>query len=141
MFLAVWRTITIRVNPNALLVFMFYSNGSNQDASNVSGSFLPKLKASLTDNYSLFSWADKGQWETVPAGNNQINREGDWFRIGSEPMFVDYTKSGTWFVIISLLEVGSLGCVLHHGYAFRVVSHFFVATRCKRCKVSPISAR
>lgn len=58
------------------------------------------------EDYSLFSWADRGQWETVQTENREIIREGDWFRIGFEPLFVDYTKRGTWFIVISLVEVG-----------------------------------
>ena len=38
--------------------------------------------------------------------NREASRQGDWFRIGFEPVFVDYTKHGTWFIVISLVEVG-----------------------------------
>ena len=72
----------------------------------VSGGFLSRFKTSWTKNYSLFSWADKGQWETVQMENREVSRQGDWFRIGFEPVFVDYTKRGTWFIMISLIEVG-----------------------------------
>ena len=50
--------------------------------------------------------ADTGQWETVRiVGDEQLQSEWNWFRIGFEPMFTDYTKSGTWFVLVSLFEV------------------------------------
>ena len=71
-----------------------------------SGGFFSRFKSSWSEDYSLFSWADKGQWETVKTENRQLSREGDWFRIGFEPVFVDYTKRGTWFVMVSLVEVG-----------------------------------
>lgn len=32
-------------------------------------------------------------------------RKGNWFRIGFEPLFVDFIKSGTVFVVVSLFEV------------------------------------
>lgn len=76
---------------------------------------MSRFTSSLTESNSLFAWADKGQWETVETENRRISREGDWFRIGFEPIFVDYTKLGTWFIVISLVEVreilaGTLGC-------------------------------
>ena len=70
-----------------------------------SGGFLSRLKRSWAEDSSLFSWADRGQWETVQTVNRQVRREGDWFRIGFEPVFVDYTKRGTWFIVITLVEV------------------------------------
>lgn len=69
---------------------------------------MSRFKSSWTEDYSLFSWADKGQWETVQTENRQLSREGDRFRIGFEPVFVDYTKRGTCFVMISLVEVGGV---------------------------------
>lgn len=63
-------------------------------------------------NGSLLSLFDKGAWETVMVGDDQSEkvREWDWFRIGFEPMFVDYTASGTWFVSVLLVEVSSRRC-------------------------------
>ena len=34
-----------------------------------------------------------------------LRRERNWFRIGFEPTFVDFTKSGTWFTLMFLPEV------------------------------------
>lgn len=72
-----------------------------------SDGFLARFKSSWTGNYSIFSWADKGRWESVQTQNRQVTRQGEWFRIGFEPLFVDYTQRGTWFVVISLLEVST----------------------------------
>lgn len=33
---------------------------------------------------------------------------GDWFRIGFEPLFADFTQSGSWFAVYALLEVRAL---------------------------------
>lgn len=63
------------------------------------------------EDYSLFSWADKGQWETVQTPGRYVSRDGDWFRIGFEPIFVDFTKRGSWFIVISLLSV-SCACTI-----------------------------
>lgn len=71
----------------------------------LSGGFLSRFTSSLAEGNGLFSWADKGQWETVETENRRVSREGDWFRIGFEPIFVDYTKRGTWFIVILLIEV------------------------------------
>lgn len=38
--------------------------------------------------------------------DNRNKRERDWFRIGFQPIFVDFTKSGSWFVVYTLMEVG-----------------------------------
>ena len=84
-----------------------YAEGSktNSTVESILGGFLSRFKSSWTEDYSLFSWADKGKWETVQMADREVSREGDWFRIGFEPVFVDYTKRGTWFVVISLVEV------------------------------------
>ena len=46
-------------------------------------------------------------WHTVETADEEQWREGNWFRIGFEPLFVDFTKSGTWFVIFSLFKVST----------------------------------
>ncbi|CAM9523853.1 unnamed protein product [Ectocarpus sp. 6 AP-2014] len=112
MFATVVRTLFVRVRPDELLIFKTYDeDGTNGNAPNCRGGFLSRFKSSWAENYSLFSWADKGQWETVQAPNRNITREGDWFRIGFEPVFVDYTKRGTWFIVISLVEWASIALV------------------------------
>lgn len=96
----------MRIHPNVLLMFRSYTeDAAGRGAPNSTGGFLARLRTSWTEDYSLFSWADKGQWETVQTASSGVSREGDWFRIGFEPVFVDYTKSGTWFLVISLVEV------------------------------------
>lgn len=111
----VCRAINVRVRPNMLLIF----NACNVDddgrsAPNGHG-FLSKLKTSWSENDSFFSWADKGRWETVDVQDAQTRRDGDRFRIGFEPIFVDYTKSGVWFVGFFLVQVHEkqLLCVGH----------------------------
>ncbi|CAM9953326.1 unnamed protein product, partial [Ectocarpus sp. 4 AP-2014] len=112
MFATVVRTLFVRVRPDELLIFKTYDeDGTNGNAPNGRGGFLSRFKSSWAENYSLFSWADKGQWETVQTPNRNITREGDWFRIGFEPVFVDYTKRGTWFIVISLVEWASIALV------------------------------
>ncbi|CAM9789606.1 unnamed protein product [Ectocarpus fasciculatus] len=112
MFVTVFRTLLVRVRPNVLLIFKTYAeDGTNGDAPSRAGGFLSRFKSSWADNYSLFSWADKGQWETVQTPDRQVSREGDWFRIGFEPVFVDYTKRGTWFIVISLVEWAAIALV------------------------------
>ncbi|CAM9965822.1 unnamed protein product [Ascophyllum nodosum] len=109
LFVAVWRTIVVRVHPDALLVFKRFI--SVRGANGIQG-FCLRFKSSWRRGSSMFSWADKGQWETVTtSGDLDVIRDGDWFRIGFEPVFVDYTKAGTWFILISLVELAGVACV------------------------------
>ncbi|CAB1103298.1 unnamed protein product [Ectocarpus sp. CCAP 1310/34] len=112
MFVTVFRTLLVRVRPNVLLIFKTYAEGGTSgDAPSRAGGFLSRFKSSWEENYSLFSWADKRQWETAQTPDRQISREGDWCRIGFEPVFVEYTKRGTWFIVISLVEWVALALV------------------------------
>ena len=101
----------MRVHPDALLVFKRFI--SVRGANGIQG-FCLRFKSSWRRGSSMFSWADKGQWETVTtSGDLDVIRDGDWFRIGFEPVFVDYTKAGTWFILISLVEVRGSGTLLN----------------------------
>lgn len=80
---------------------------------------LSRFRTSWREDYSLFSWADKGQWETVETKEERVQREGDWFRIGFEPVFVDYTKRGTLFLVATLVEVR------HTPFFFTFILHIY----------------
>lgn len=101
MFVMVWRTIAVRVLPDALIDFKPCSPEEGSD----SRSFALRLRASWTEGQSIFSWADKGRWQSVDTSDDDTRREANRFRIGFEPVFVDFTKTGTWFVVISLAQV------------------------------------
>lgn len=105
MVMTVWRTFRVRVHPGDFLIFKPYAGADNSSTASDSPGFFSKLKTSVLEDQSLLSWADKGQWETGSATDVQAVREGDWFRIGFEPMFVDFTRPGTWFALLSLIEV------------------------------------
>ncbi|CAM9193318.1 unnamed protein product, partial [Ectocarpus sp. 13 AM-2016] len=119
MFVAVLRTFFVRVRPNTLIVFT--SNESDDDTGDGGdaeegqrarpASFLSKVRAGWEEDHSLFAWANKGTWETAETDNEGTRREGQWFRIGFEPLFVDFTKSGAWFVAFTLVEWAALGCI------------------------------
>lgn len=102
MFVTVWRTIRVRVYPNVLLIFREFTS---EETGGGERGVLSRVRNSWRNDYSLFSWADKGQWETVETRDGKVQRDGDWFRIGFEPVFVDYTKRGTWFFLAQLIEV------------------------------------
>ncbi|CAM9192533.1 unnamed protein product, partial [Hapterophycus canaliculatus] len=110
MFVSVFRTLLVRVRPNTLLVFKPFDN-DNGTVPNSRGGVLSRIKSSWVEDLSLFSWADKGQWETVQTPNRLVRRDGDWFRIGFEPVFVDFTKRGSWFIVISLVSWASFALV------------------------------
>lgn len=59
----------------------------------------------LKEERSAFAWAQKGVWRTVDTEDVTERRLRDWFRIGFEPLFADFTQSGSWFAVYALLEV------------------------------------
>lgn len=55
----------------------------------------------------MLAWATKGVWRTADNVNGTERKLVDWFRVGFEPLFADFTQSGSWFAVYSLLEVGA----------------------------------
>lgn len=108
MFVMAWRTISVRVNSDALIVFTPKDNPDDvgdESFSNTIRRLTTQFKEGWKNDTSLFSWADTGQWETTPLADEDTTREANWFRIGFEPLFVDFTQSGVWFILFSLGEV------------------------------------
>ncbi|CAB1104649.1 unnamed protein product [Ectocarpus sp. CCAP 1310/34] len=101
MFAMVARTHRVRVRSDALIVFV-----SNENRVTWMGKkeFFSKLLAGSRKDFSLFAWADKGQWETVQTSDVNARRDADWFRIGFEPLFADFTQAGSWFILYTLME-------------------------------------
>ena len=50
--------------------------------------------------HSIFEWADKGEWKS--RDEEQEDLDGRMFRIGFEPLFVDYTREGAVYIIFLL---------------------------------------
>lgn len=117
MIVFVSRSFWRKVHPNDSIVFKASSDDDENSDQSTRG-FAARVKTSLKEDHSMFSWADKGQWESVETSDTDVKRERDWFRIGFEPLFVDFTKNGSWFVVYSLVEVRrfSLRCL---NFAFR----------------------
>lgn len=92
----------VRVRTDALIVFV---PNETRETSIGKREFFSKLLAGSTKDFSLFSWADKGQWETVNTSDVKARRDADWFRIGFEPLFADFTQAGSWFIVYTLMEV------------------------------------
>ncbi|CAM9524910.1 unnamed protein product [Pylaiella littoralis] len=105
LFITTGRTIYIRVQSAMPLEYK-----KKDESSDRPNGFVDFFRRMWKDG-SLFSWADKGSWETVKTENPRLKKEWDWFRIGWEPVFADYTKRGTWFVMVLLCEGTSLACV------------------------------
>eukprot|EP00904_Undaria_pinnatifida_P005995 jgi/Undpi1/2525/HiC_scaffold_13.g05904.m1 len=57
-----------------------------------------------TSGQSMLTWADKGQWGSK--NDENVDLESRKFRIGFEPLFVDYTQRGTIYVFSDALTVG-----------------------------------
>ena len=110
MFVMVCRTIIVRVLPDALIVFeprhdpIDPEDGLDDDDQH-QRSLFSRVKAGWKESRSLFAWADTGEWVTAERADQEARREGDSFRIGFEPIFVDYTKNGSWFMAFSLSQV------------------------------------
>lgn len=114
MFVMVLRTVLVRIRPTTLLSFKPNEARDVHTSSNVVSRFWTHFK----EDGGVFSWADKGQWETVETTDGAISREANWFRIGFEPLFVDFTQSGAWFIVVSLIEVRTI--------AFMVISALYL---------------
>lgn len=69
------------------------------------GRISPFLVKGLKEDHSAFGWARKGVWSTAETEDVTERRLGDWFRIGFEPLFADFTQAGAWFAVYALLEV------------------------------------
>ncbi|CAM9696266.1 unnamed protein product, partial [Ectocarpus sp. 4 AP-2014] len=62
-----------------------------------------------TSGSSMFEWAEKGQWASK--NNEDVDLDSRKFRIGFEPLFVDYTQKGTLYVTFLLFEWLSFGLI------------------------------
>eukprot|EP00903_Cladosiphon_okamuranus_P012907 g12051.t1 len=112
MIVMVSRTYVSKIRPADHIVFKPVPDGATSEAQGGSSpSFGAKVRESLKEHQSMFAWANKGQWESVKSEEKDIQRERDWFRIGFEPLFVDFTKKGSWFVVYILVEWAALGVV------------------------------
>lgn len=57
----------------------------------------------------MFEWADKGSWRCRTSEEEDF--DGRKFRIGFEPLFVDFTKEGAVYIIFLLFKWFALGIV------------------------------
>lgn len=62
-----------------------------------------------TSGRSMFEWADKGAWRCRTDEKEDL--DGRKFRIGFEPLFVDFTKEGAVYIIFLLVKWFVLGIV------------------------------
>lgn len=96
------RTIFLRIFSDSLVEFRYFPSGYNHR-----NSWLSNIWKRFKEEGSLLSFANRGRWQTVETRNEARLREGNRFRLGIEPLFVDFTKWGTVFVVVSLLEVSA----------------------------------
>ncbi|CAN0418815.1 unnamed protein product, partial [Ectocarpus sp. 12 AP-2014] len=61
------------------------------------------------NGHSIFEWADKGAW--VSLKDEKVDLESRKFRIGFEPLFVDFTKEGAVYIIFLLFKWFALGVI------------------------------
>ncbi|CAN0278175.1 unnamed protein product [Ascophyllum nodosum] len=106
LIVGIFRTTLVRVWSGVVVEFRRLPNEESTD-----GGVISRSITGWRQNKSIFSWADKGRWHTVETSDEGLRRERNWFRIGFEPTFVDFTQSGTWFTVMFLLEWAMLACV------------------------------
>lgn len=135
MITMICRTFRVRVRPDALIVFRpnAEEGGDSDEATGAetpggggSGSkkpgFFSRVCTGVKEDHSMFAWADTGGWETAEtaeAASEETRLEADRFRAGFEPLFVDFSKRGSWFMVYCLLEVH---CFLRFGGTLGVFS-------------------
>ncbi|CAN0317827.1 unnamed protein product [Ectocarpus fasciculatus] len=61
------------------------------------------------NGHSVFEWADKGAW--VSLKDEKVDLESRKFRIGFEPLFVDFTKEGAVYITFLLFKWFALGVI------------------------------
>ena len=100
------RTIIARVGPDDLITFESSDlvDGIDEDKR----SYFSCVKTGLKESGSFFAWADKGQWTTTERVPQDTRKEGDSFRIGFEPIFLDYSYDGSWLLAFVLAQVRRL---------------------------------
>lgn len=123
MLVLVWRTVVVRVRSGALIVFEPKKTRATREPpsdgfSSAAGHFALRLREGWRKQTSIFAWADRGHWVTTDAMDEDSTCNANWFRIGFEPLFVDFTQSGAWYTVFTLGEVGGCGVNvpmgLHH---------------------------
>ncbi|CAM9446681.1 unnamed protein product, partial [Discosporangium mesarthrocarpum] len=123
MILMVCRTIAVRILPDDLLVFRCDPDnrgiGRGGRCANTPGHF-SKVRTlfgflGFLKGEGIFTWADRGRWESVHFSDKATQREAHWFRIGFEPLFVDFTKRGSIYLVVLLMKwflVGFVGAMV-----------------------------
>lgn len=110
----VYRAIMGRVHADGQNVFKLKETEEAQTGKSWSArvrSSASQIRNGWKEDTSFFSWANKGEWETVATADANLQKRVDSFRIGFEPLFLDFTKSGAWFVIVSLVQVRAMSSI------------------------------
>ncbi len=113
MVILCFRTFRVRVIPDTLIVYEPKDGAEGNDDRGGGGGgsspgFFSRVRTALREDKCLFAWADRGTWKTVETADADTRREGNQFRIGFEPLFVDFEKTTAWFMVYSLVEVTSM---------------------------------
>lgn len=61
------------------------------------------------NTHSVFDWAGKGTWKC--SADEEMNFEERKFRIGFEPLFVDFTQEGAIYITFLLVKWFALGII------------------------------
>ncbi|CAM9186425.1 unnamed protein product, partial [Scytosiphon promiscuus] len=68
----------------------FFSAGSRRSCR----AFFSRVLRGLKEEHSAFAWAKKGMWATAFTQDPKERRLLDWFHIGFQPLFADFTQDG-----------------------------------------------
>lgn len=111
MLVMVWHFVRVRLGSDQLIVFKPKApkNIPGGEPSRQNNRISSTCVEGWRNSGSLFACANKGHWETVETTDKSTRKEANWFRIGFEPLYVDFTQSGAWFVVVILAEVSGVG--------------------------------
>lgn len=99
MLASICRTIAVRLSSKEIVQFREVSPEDDV------GSLALSSTTVSSGARGFFFRADKGTWCTALTTNEIVRHERTWFRIGFEPLFVNFTQSGVWFTMLFLIEV------------------------------------
>ncbi|CAN0508745.1 unnamed protein product, partial [Laminaria digitata] len=112
MMLYVGRIVWNRIKPQSGPV-TFEKAASAVEAEGRKGCWCANMCRGFRDGWrngrSVFEWADKGAWRC--STSEELDFDGRKFRIGFEPLFVDFTKEGAVYIIFLLFKWLAFGIV------------------------------
>ncbi|CAN0409709.1 unnamed protein product, partial [Discosporangium mesarthrocarpum] len=109
LLLYVTRVVWMRVRPENGPVEFFESPGDERGFGCCCSNLFRGIYMGWKNGSSVFEWADKGAWRC--RRDETVYLEERKFRIGFEPLFVDYTHQGAIYVVFLLFKWLAMGVI------------------------------